>query len=113
MMLAIDGKKFMAIWSMLKYSYGFIPIIIGLDKFFYYIVDWNIYVSPAVIMYIPLSLGALVKVVGIIEIIAGLIVLSPFELPINGTYYSATRLGAYLVAVWLIVIVLNLFTMGQ
>ncbi len=101
MMVAVDSKLFNGLWMMLKYAYGLVPILLGVDKFFYYIVNWNIYVSPLIMAQLPITITQLVIAVGIIEIIAGLIVLSPW-----------TRFGAYLVATWILVIVINLLTIG-
>ncbi len=100
-MVAVDSKLFNGLWMMLKYAYGLVPILLGVDKFFYYIVNWNIYVSPLIMAQLPITITQLVIAVGIIEIIAGLIVLSPW-----------TRFGAYLVATWILVIVINLLTIG-
>jgi hypothetical protein len=101
MLLAVDGKLFNGLWATLKCIYGLVPIVLGLDKFFYYIVNWNIYVSPFVAAHIPVTIPHFVMIVGIIEIIAGLIVLSHW-----------TRFGAYIVALWILLIIINLFAIG-
>jgi len=101
MMIAVDRKLFNDLWIMLKYAYGLVPILLGVDKFFYFIVNWNIYVSPLIMAQLPITITQLVMAVGIIEIIAGLIVLSPWS-----------KFGAYLVAAWILVIVANLLTIG-
>lgn len=101
-MLVIDEKKFNALLCGLKYIYGLVPIVIGLDKFFFYIVDWNIYVSPLVITYFPTIIAVrIAPLVGIVEIFAGVVILSKYS-----------RFGAYLVAAWIGVVVLNLLTIG-
>ena len=103
MMLIIDGKKFNTLILVLKYIYGIVPILIGVDKFFYCIVDWNIYVSPLLLSYVPTLTATMVaQIVGVIEIIAGFIILSKW-----------TRFGTYLVAAWLLAIIINLFTIGN
>jgi len=103
MMLIIDGKKFNTLILVLKYIYGIVPILIGIDKFFYCIVDWNIYVSPLLLSYVPTLTATMVaQIVGVIEIIAGFIILSKW-----------TRFGTYLVAAWLLAIIINLFTIGN
>lgn len=86
--------------GLLKVVYGVLPLVAGLDKFFNILVDWSSYVSPAVASVIPV--GTLMVIVGIIEIIVGLFVLSGY-----------TRLGGYVVAVWLTLIALNLIILGQ
>ena len=101
-MIAINENKFNMLLSALKYIYGLVPIAIGLDKFFFYIVDWNIYVGPWVALYLPAPIvPSIVPIVGIVEIVAGIIIL---------TKYS--RFGAYLVAAWLGMVILNLLTIG-
>jgi len=101
-MLAINENKFNTLCTVLKYVYGLVPILIGVDKFFFYIVDWNIYVSPLVGIYAPAIIASHVAhIVGVVEIAAGCIILSQW-----------TRFGAYLVAAWIGVVIVNLFTIG-
>jgi hypothetical protein len=101
-MMMINENKFNTLLLVLKYIYGLVPITIGLDKFFFYIVNWNIYVSPLVALYLPATIvPAIVPLVGIVEIIAGIIILSKY-----------TRFGAYLVAAWIGVVIINLLTIG-
>jgi len=74
------------------------PILFGLDKFFDVLVDWPKYLAPWVNDIAPGSASAFMKVVGGIEIVAGLAVaLRP-------------RYGAYLVAAWLGGIIVNLLS---
>jgi hypothetical protein len=87
-------------WRVLYYTYIVLPIAAGLDKFFYYLVNWNIYLNKA----IPAALGTTPEmvnhVVGVIEICAGLLV------------FFKPRLGAYVVSLWLIAVVINLLSIG-
>jgi hypothetical protein len=100
-MMIIDERKFNILLDALKYIYGLVPIVIGLDKFFFYIVDWNIYVGPLV-NYLPNILALkIIPIVGVVEIIAGIIILSKY-----------TRFGAYLVAAWIGIVIINLLTIG-
>jgi hypothetical protein len=104
MTISVNGKKFNQLLSALKYIYGITIIIIGLDKFFFYIVDWNIYVSPFVLSHLPLFLAVrFVQFVGIVDILAGCIIL-------NNKW---TRFGSYLVAAWIGLIIINLFMIGN
>jgi hypothetical protein len=98
-MLMINENKFNTMWTVARYVYGLVPILIGADKFTFYIVNWNIYVSPFAASYVPMV--SLVPVVGIIEIIAGLLILTKFP-----------RFGAYLVAAWIGIVIANLFMIG-
>jgi hypothetical protein len=99
-MMMINENKFNFMWTIAKYVYGLVPIAIGADKFFSYIVDWNIYVSPFAASVIPIM--HLVPIVGIIEIAAGLLILTKYP-----------KFGAYLVAAWIGVIIVNLFMIGD
>jgi len=103
MMISLNAEKFNRLLTTLRYIYGLVPIVIGLDKFFSYIVDWNIYVSPVVMMHVPVFVAAhILAIVGIVEIIAGIIILND----------ESTRFGAYVVAAWIGVVIVNLFTIG-
>lgn len=88
-------------WHLLYYTYGLLPIIAGLDKYFHYIVNWNMYLSPHIPEMLHVSGITLMYLVGVVEIAAGLLVLMR---PI---------LGGYLVALWLLIIVVNLLSMGM
>jgi hypothetical protein len=77
---------------------GFIalPILAGLDKFFGLLVNWEMYLTPLVTQILPVSAHTFMLAVGVIEIAAGVLVaLQP-------------RVGAYVVALWLWGIILNL-----
>lgn len=104
MMISVNGDKFNRLVTVLNYIYGIVPIVLGLDKFFCYIVDWNIYVSPAVVSALPLFLAMrFIQFVGLVEIVAGLLVLQD----------KWTRFGAYLVAAWIGLVIVNLLMVGN
>ena len=72
------------------------PVIAGLDKFFHLLVNWDMYLAPVIARLSPIGGHGLMLVVGIVEISAGILVaLKP-------------RIGAYVVALWLWGIILNL-----
>jgi hypothetical protein len=82
---------------------GFIvaPILFGLDKFADWLVDWRIYLAPELNDLIPGNAHQAMLVVGVIEILAGVVVaLRP-------------RFGGYLVAAWLGGIIVNLLLQGD
>jgi uncharacterized membrane protein YphA (DoxX/SURF4 family) len=89
-------------WWTLKLAFGLVPIVAGLDKFTNLLTDWTQYLSPLATSVLPVSAATFMHVVGVIEIAAGLLVLSKF-----------TRLGAYVVMAWLVCIALNLLSMGR
>jgi hypothetical protein len=77
-------------------GFGLLPILAGLDKFFHLLANWDQYLAPVAVRLIPISGHAFMLVVGVIEIFAGLLVI------------ARPRLGAYVVALWLWGIIVNL-----
>ena len=86
--------------SVLKYTYGLVPIVAGADKFFNLLTNWEDYLSPSVSNLLPFSPATFMSIVGIIEIVAGILVL------------VRPRIGGYVVMGWLIAIALQLI-IGQ
>lgn len=78
--------------GLLRLTYGIVPIVAGLDKFFNILAHWEDYVPSSLSESLPLSPHALMIVVGIIEIVAGLIVL------------ARPVIGGYIVSAWLVLI---------
>ncbi len=83
-------------YNLLKYTFCIVPIVAGLDKFTNILTDWTQYLHPVVIDILPLSAEAFMMIVGVIEIVAGILVL------------RKTEFGGYLVAGWLTLIALTL-----
>ena len=59
----------------LRLTYGLVPIVAGLDKFTDLLTHWENYLSPGVISMLPFAPHTFMMIVGVIEIIAGIIVL--------------------------------------
>ena len=89
-------------WWALRIGLGVGPIITGIDKFFNKLTDWTMYLTPLATKTVPVSPATFMHVVGVVEIIAGIVVLSRF-----------TKLGAYVVTAWLLGIAVNLLTTGM
>ena len=89
-------------WWALRIGLGVGPIITGIDKFFNKLTDWGMYLSPMATRIVPFSATTFMRAVGVVEIVAGLIVLSRW-----------TRLGSYVVMLWLAGIAVNLLTTGM
>ncbi len=89
-------------WWALKIGLGVGPIVSGIDKYFNKLADWGMYLSPAAIKVLPVSGATFMHIVGVVEIVAGLIVLSRW-----------TRAGSYIVMAWLLAIALNLVMTGM
>jgi len=88
-------------WWALRIGLGIGPIITGIDKYFNKLAEWGMYLSPLATKVVPVSATTFMHVIGVVEIVAGLIVLSRW-----------TRLGSYVVMFWLIAIAVNLLTTG-
>ena len=88
-------------WT-LRIAIGLTAFLAGLDKFFNLLTNWEQYASPLVLKMVPLSATGLMRVGGVIEIIAGIALLA-----------GVTRLGGYVVAAWLAMIAVTLVTTGH
>ena len=83
-------------YVLLRTAFTVAPIVFGVDKFFNLLTDWSRYLSPAVNDLVPGSGHQLMLVVGVVEVVAGLLVA------------FRPQLGAYLVVGWLAGIIVNL-----
>lgn len=72
------------------------PLIAGADKFFHFLVNWDQYLAPRIAGILPVTGHAFMLAVGVIEIVAAALVA------------AKPRFGAYVVAVWLWGIIVNL-----
>jgi len=96
------NKHLNASWWALRIALGVVPILAGIDKYFNRLTEWGMYLSPLATRMLPVSAATFMHVVGIVEIIAGIIVLSRW-----------TKIGSYIVMAWLICIAINLVTAGM
>jgi hypothetical protein len=85
-------------YILLRAAFTVAPILFGLDKFANVLVDWPQYLAPWIDRLIPGDAQSFMQVVGVVEIVAGLVV--AFQ----------PRYGGYLVAAWLAGIIVNLLT---
>jgi hypothetical protein len=86
---------------LLRIAFTVAPILFGLDKFANVLTDdWTRYLAPEFNDIIPGSAGDAMHIVGVIEIVAGLVVA------------AAPRFGGLLVAGWLGGIIVNLLIVG-
>src|ERR687897_530643 len=88
-------------FSLLRAGFTVAPILFGLDKFADWLVDWRIYLAPELDDLIPGDAHQAMLLVGVIEIVAGLVVA------------VRPKWGGYLVAAWLGGIILNLLVLGD
>ena len=76
------------------------PILFGLDKFAHLLTNWDKYLAPWIARILPFSGHTFMLIVGVVEIVAGLIVA------------AKPKIGGYLVALWLLGIIINLVSAG-
>ena len=82
----------------LRFGFTVAPILAGLDKFLDFLVDWDKYLSPMANNVLGGYGHQFMMVVGVVEIIAGIgVALKP-------------RVFAYIVAIWLLLIIINLLS---
>ena len=80
----------------LRFAFTVAPIVAGLDKFLHILTDWDKYLPAAVNNMLGGNGHQFMLVVGVIEVIAGIgVALKP-------------RIFAYVVALWLVLIIINL-----
>lgn len=87
--------------NILKWTYGLVPIVAGADKFMHLLTDWDQYLAPQIASILPFSPQAFMSIVGIIEIVAGVLVL------------FKPKIGGLIVSLWLVGIAINLLLTGQ
>ena len=88
-------------YQILHLGFTAAPILAGIDKFLHLLTNWEKYLAPAFARLSPIPPHSLMLVIGMVEIIAGVVV--AFK----------PRIGAYIVAVWLLGIIINLLVLGD
>jgi uncharacterized membrane protein YphA (DoxX/SURF4 family) len=78
-----------------------VPIVAGADKFMHLLTDWDKYLAPAIAKLLPMQPHTFMNIVGIIEMVAGVLVL------------IKPKIGSLIVGLWLIGIAINLLLTGQ
>ena len=97
----MDHRLNSSFWA-LRIAFGATAFLAGLDKFFNLLTNWEQYLSPVLLGIAPMSGAALMRLVGVIEMAAGLAVLA-----------GLTRIGAYIISGWLVAVALSLLTTGK
>jgi hypothetical protein len=87
--------------NVLRLTFGIVPIVAGLDKFTNLLANWPGYLGANITGMLPVNAIVFMKIVGVIEIVAGIIVL------------LRPLIGAYIVMVWLGCIALQLIIGGH
>jgi uncharacterized membrane protein YphA (DoxX/SURF4 family) len=93
----LSDPRYQAFW-LLRLGFTAIPLTMGIDKFFNGLVYWPKYLAHWIYMIPPGTHQQIMYGIGVVEIIAGLLVL------------AKPRYAAYVVAAWLAGIVINLLS---
>lgn len=93
-------KNIKPLQTLLKFTYGLVPIVAGADKFTNLLTNWANYLAPWMKSMLPFSEHAFMMIVGVIEMVAGIIVL------------AKPQIGAWIVSAWLLLIALVLISGG-
>jgi len=100
-MMSFDHKLDSAWWA-LRIGLGLGPFLAGLDKFFNILANWEMYLGPLATRFLPVSDVAFMHIVGVIEMVVGLAILTRW-----------TRIGSYVAMAWLVAIAINLVSTGM
>ena len=90
-----------SVWIVLKITFSVVPVVAGLDKFTELIVNWDMYLHPGIVSMLPFSAHTFMQIVGVIEIVAGILV------------FAKPAIGGWVVMAWLICIALTLIAGGN
>jgi len=90
-----------AFW-VLRLGLGVSTFLAGADKFTNLLTDWKRYIAPQASDKLPVSNKNFMRIVGVIEMLVGLGILSP-----------RTRISSYAAAAWLVAIAGNLWLDGD
>lgn len=85
----------------LRYLFAAVPIVAGLDKFTNLLAQWEVYLNPLALTIVPVTTPTFMHIVGVIEIIAGILV------------FVKPRIGGFVVMGWLLAIALQLIIWGR
>jgi hypothetical protein len=88
-------------FKLLKFTFVVVPVVAGLDKFLNLLAEWQLYLPSGISEALPFSAGTFMAIVGVIEIIAGVIV------------FLKPKIGGLIVAAWLVLIALVLIIGGD
>jgi uncharacterized membrane protein YphA (DoxX/SURF4 family) len=86
------SQKTRSLYHILRLTYGLVPIVAGLDKFTNLLTNWEQYLNPAIAEMLPFTPHTFMMIVGVIEIVAGIIV------------FLKPTIGGYIVMAWLALI---------
>jgi hypothetical protein len=83
-------------YQILHWGFVILPVIAGLDKFAHLLTNWDTYLAPSIASILGGYAHTFMLIAGAVEVLAGLLVaIKP-------------KVGAYVVAGWLVAIMVNL-----
>ncbi|HYP27425.1 MAG TPA: hypothetical protein VE262_11970 [Blastocatellia bacterium] len=100
--MPIRENKLNSAWWALRVGLGAAAFLAGLDKFFNLLTNWEMYLSPLTLRLLPVSGATFMHVVGVIEMVVGLAILTRW-----------TRVGGYVAMIWLALIAVSLVSSGS
>jgi len=95
------SKQVKSTFNLLRITFGIVPVVAGLDKFTDLLTRWEDYLNPSIAALLPFTAHTFMMIVGVIEIIAGIIV------------FIKPAIGGFIVAAWLTLIALTLLASGN
>jgi hypothetical protein len=98
---AVGARQAHQAFLLLRTVFTIAPILFGLDKFVGLLTDWEQYLAPWVNAIVPGNAHQAMLAVGVVEILAGVLVA------------IRPAIGGYVVAAWLLGIIVNLVSMGD
>ncbi|MEP6817520.1 MAG: hypothetical protein ABI873_18425 [Marmoricola sp.] len=96
-----DGRPERQAFLLLRTAFTIAPIVFGLDKFTNILTNWEGYLAPWINDLVPGTAHQAMLLVGVIEIVAGVAVA------------VRPQFGGFLVAAWLVGIIVDLVSQGQ
>lgn len=86
----------------MRIAVGLMATLAGLDKFFNLLADWGSYVSPAAAHFWPFSTDVLMWIVGGVEFVVGVSILTAWPV-----------IGSFVASAWLLLVSMNLVLGGH
>jgi len=93
-------QKIVYICLMLKFTYGLVFMLAGVDKFLNLSTKWIVYVSPWIIRTMAIEQSYLLWFAGLIEIVLGILALTAWP-----------KIAGYAIGIWLLLIACNVLCM--
>ena len=97
----LSEQRIKPVYNLLKFTFIIVPIVAGMDKFTDILANWDKYIHPGIVGMLPFSPHTFMMIVGVIEIVAGILV------------FLKPSIGGLIVTAWLTLIALTLLASGN